>query len=40
MSFLDALGTVIRIGVEINNKIETQRVETETHINLEHLDHL
>ena len=38
MSFLDALGTVIRIGVEINNKIETQRVETETHINLEHLD--
>ena len=38
MSFLDTLGTVIRIGVEINNKIETQRVETETRINLEHLD--
>ena len=37
MSFLDALGTVIRIGVEINNRIETQHESTETRINIEHL---
>lgn len=38
MSFLDTLGTVIRIGVEINNKIESQRTETESRINLENLE--
>lgn len=38
MSFLDTLGTVIRIGIEINDRVESQRKDSDRRIDVESLE--